>query len=205
MLRGTRIQNAAPFNEVVAICRNVAKEFGFEELIIPSIWEQATFVEKAGEEILDQMYAFGDKAGRPICLIPEVTAVIQQEWREHWCKEKKRPYKICYLSRCYRYERPQEGRYREFWQFGFEILGSSDNDMSSPFIKTVLLSLLEKIGIKYEFKDSVKRGLSYYVGNGFEAVCEELGAQKQIAGGGSYNEGCGFALGLDRVLLAMEK
>jgi histidyl-tRNA synthetase len=66
-----------------------------------------------------------------------------------------------------------------------------------------LCSLLERLGIKFEFCDNVKRGLAYYVEGGFEALCPRLGAQKQIAGGGRYAEGVGWAIGLDRLLLAM--
>jgi histidyl-tRNA synthetase len=62
--------------------------------------------------------------------------------------------------------------------------------------------LLQKTGLDYKVNDQVKRGLSYYVEDGFEAECESLGAQKQIAGGGRYADGIGFAFGIDRVLLA---
>ena len=57
------------------------------------------------------MYAFDDKAGRPICLIPEVTGPLQEMWRESWSKLRK-PKRIFYVTRCYRYEKPQLGRYR---------------------------------------------------------------------------------------------
>lgn len=200
MLRGTRIiEDATGFNRIVSICRAIATNHGYTEMIIPSIWEQQPFIEKAGNEILDQMYAFPDKKGRGICLIPEVTAIIQQIWNERWSKEKPKPYRVCYLSRCYRYERPQAGRYREFWQFGCESLGGTEDT------STVLCLMLNAIGVKYEFLPSVKRGLDYYTANGFEAVCESLGAQKQIAGGGSYANGNGFAIGIDRVLMAIEQ
>lgn len=51
----------------------------------------------------------------------------------------------------------------------------------------------------------MKRGLTYYVDDGFEAECEKLGAQKQIAGGGRYAEGIGWAIGVDRLLLATKQ
>lgn len=55
-----------------------------------------------------------------------------------------------------------------------------------------------------EIKSNVQRGLSYYVGDGFEAEASWLGAQKQVAGGGSYTEGVGWAIGLDRLDLARQ-
>ena len=58
---------------------------------------------------------------------------------------------------------------------------------------------------EYEMHNSVKRGLDYYIGDGFEATCDKLGAQKQIAGGGAYEGGQGFAIGLDRLCLALKQ
>lgn len=96
---------------------------GYEEVIVPSIWEQRTFIEKADPEIIGQMWAFDDKGGRPV-LIPEVTGLVQELWRDDWSKRMKNR-RIFYTSRCYRYERPQAGRYREFTQFGIELLGDA--------------------------------------------------------------------------------
>lgn len=176
---------------------------GYEELIVPAIWGQSTFVEKAGPEILNQMYIFGDKKDRPICLIPEVTGPIQEMWRETWQRTEKQPMRIFYIQRCYRYERPQMGRYREFTQAGIEILGGniSENEKEA---REILCQCLNQFKVQYEFKSSVKRGLSYYTDMGFEVEVASLGAQKQIAGGGKYQEGVGWAIGVDRLLLALE-
>ena len=69
--------------------------------------------------------------------------------------------------------------------------------------KALLVKALDALGVEYTFSDAVKRGLSYYVEGGFEAECSKLGAQKQIAGGGRYAEGVGWAIGVDRVMLAL--
>ena len=174
---------------------------GFEEVIIPSIVEQKIFVDKAGPEVLGQMYTFPDKKGREICLVPEVTAIIQKEWRDAWCKYMPRPMKIFYIQRCYRYERPQKGRYREFTQAGVEILGGKSPEDKNEAIES-LLACLDLFGINYELNESVERGLSYYVEDGFEVEVKSLGAQKQIAGGGRYDEGIGWAIGVDRLILS---
>ena len=158
-------------------------------------------MKKAGEEILGQMYAFEDKKGRPICLIPEVTAIIQELYKSDWEKTRPKPLRLFYVSRCYRYERPQAGRYREFWQFGVELLGNKQGDAAE--IKDILRGCLDLFPtVEYNLRDSVRRGLDYYVEDGFEVECPCLGAQKQIAGGGRYDCGIGFAIGLDRLLLA---
>jgi histidyl-tRNA synthetase len=207
MLRGTRIIESAEarlFSDTIAKFKDVMYRAGYGEVIIPTVWEQETFTEKAGKEILDQMYTFQDKKQRDICLIPEVTAIIQKQYKEQWCRNKPKPHKIFYVSRCYRYERPQAGRYREFWQFGVELLGGKSPDDSSEVL-CILQTLLDTAGVKYEVKSSVKRGLDYYIEDGFEAECSVLGAQKQIAGGGRYDCGIGFAIGLDRLILSMEK
>lgn len=148
------------------------------------------------------MYAFKDKGDRSICLIPEATAIIQQLYKEDWSKARPKPIRVFYISRCYRYDRPQLGRYREFTQCGVELLGGKNPDDATE-VKDVLKGSLECLGINdYKFNDSVKRGLNYYVEDGFEAEIERLGAQKQVAGGGRYDGGIGFALGVDRLLLS---
>lgn len=146
------------------------------------------------------MWAFQDKGGRDVCLIPEATGLVQELWRDQWSKTRK-SMKLFYISRCYRYERPQAGRYREFTQFGVEILGSQNSNEREELIE-LLRVCMDSQGVKYQLNDAVKRGLSYYVEDGFEIECEQLGAQKQVAGGGAYAEGIGWAIGVDRLLLA---
>lgn len=173
----------------------------YEEIIVPSLWEQQTFKDKAGPEILNQMWSFQDKGGRDVCLIPEVTGVIQELYRNEWEKARPKPIRLFYVSRCYRYDRPQLGRYREFTQIGVECLGGKDNKQE---VIDLLTGCLDLFKIDYKLVPLVKRGLAYYLEEGFEVECEKLGAQKQIAGGGKYAEGIGWAIGLDRLLLARD-
>jgi histidyl-tRNA synthetase len=175
---------------------------GYEEVIVPSIWEQRPFVEKGGREIVSQMYAFDDKKGRAICLVPEITALIQETWRKEWQKRASGPRRVFYAARCFRYERPQKGRYREFTQVGVELLGGVAPEDRRE-VEALLRSVLDRVGVRYDFDEAVVRGLGYYLDEGFEASCGALGAQKQIAGGGRYAEGVGFAIGVDRLLLAL--
>jgi histidyl-tRNA synthetase len=170
---------------------------------VPALWEQQTFIDKGGPEIVQQMYAFSDKKQRPICLVPEVTGMVQEAWRNDWSKRGTGARRIFYVARCYRYERPQRGRYREFTQVGVELLnGSAPSDRRE--VEELLCRLLDSTKVAYAFDGNVKRGLGYYVEDGFEARSPQLGAQQQIAGGGRYAEGVGWALGLDRLLLALE-
>lgn len=176
-------------------------EANYDEIVVPEIWGQETFIKKAGPEIVNQLWAFKDKGGRPVTLIPEVTGIIQEQYRKTWEKSLPKPIRLFYVNRCYRYERPQAGRYREFTQFGIELLGGkAPNDIQE--VKDLLIKVFDEVGVDYKFVDSVKRGLTYYVEDGFEVECAKLGAQKQIAGGGRYAEGIGWAIGIDRLLLA---
>ncbi|NBI49899.1 ATP phosphoribosyltransferase regulatory subunit [Burkholderia sp. ISTR5] len=177
-------------------------EAGAEEAIVPALWSQDTFIEKAGgSEIIEQMWAFPDKKGRPCCLIPEATALFQERSRELLAGRPER--RFFYVARCYRYERPQAGRYREFTQLGFECLGT-DLERASAYSQEMAVGFLDSLGLRYELDRAARRGISYYLnGQGFEIRCRELGAQQQIAGGGAYREGAGFGIGIERLLLAM--
>jgi histidyl-tRNA synthetase len=70
-------------------------------------------------------------------------------------------------------------------------------------VTQLLRQVLDLFPIRYELKEGVQRGLSYYVEEGFEAEVSGLGAQTQAAGGGRYREGVGWAIGLDRLLLCL--
>jgi len=177
-------------------------EAGFQELIVPALASQDVFVKKAGPEVLGQMYTFPDKGGRPLCLVPEITGVVQDLWNEGFFSQLPKPIRLFYVSRCWRYERPQAGRYREFTQVGVEILGARDDQRTGCI--DLLRKCLDAVGLQgYVINDAVKRGLAYYLEDGFEVEFAALGAQKQIAGGGKYAEGIGWAIGLERLLLAL--
>ena len=176
------------------LCETVFIDAGLDEIIVPAIAEQSIFDGKVGPENAAMMWRFEDKGGRKVCLVPEVTGLLQQRYRETGRSEG-----VFYVQRCYRYERPQRGRYREFTQVGVELLGSQDTDRAFEIMR----SCFDWIGVEPDYNRSARRGLSYYTGDGFEASIEALGAQKQVAGGGAYPEGVGFAIGVDRLLLAM--
>jgi|TARA_Y100000588_G_scaffold112523_1_gene123398 histidyl-tRNA synthetase len=180
---------------------------GFNEIIIPSIWDFETFSKKTGEELKKQMWVFNNNDKKECCLIPEVTGILQEQFRNNWFFEyKKKPLKLFYVNRCYRYEKPQKGRYREFTQLGIEILGGRDRDLYTKESKELLISILNEFkDLEYDYNDTVTRGLGYYLEDGFEVECQNLGAQKQIAGGGKYEEGVGWAIGIDRLILALQK
>lgn len=174
-----------------------AEAAGFEEVVLPSIEPASIYVEKAGVEILNQMYTFPDKGGRELCLRPEGTATCQL--MADTVFKSRRDVRLWYIATCWRYERPQAGRYREFTQFGVEVLNPRTE--TRPELVSLATRMVAEFTPDYVVADAVKRGLAYYVGDGFEISCPSLGAQKQVCGGGSYKQGCGFALGVDRLML----
>jgi len=152
------------------------------------------------------MYFFKDKGNRDICLIPEATAIIQKLYNDSLSKNMKRPIQLFYEQKCYRYEKPQEGRYREFTQFGIEILGNIEGDKDTAIrLLKECISIFGELDKDFFFKENIKRGLNYYIEDGFEIECPYLGAQKQVAGGGRYKEGIGWAIGIDRLIIAKNK
>lgn len=180
---------------------------GHEEIHMPIIQYQSTFTGKVGTENRHLMFNFVDKADRNICLAPEYTAVIQPLAQSTFKHEKNK--KLFYIQECFRGEKPQAGRYRQFTQLGVEVLNPTE-DHTFWVVKYAMTLIHLCLGYSTTINDfevnlDVTRGLDYYTaGKGFEITCGKLGAQKQICGGGSYVGGIGFAIGIDRLLLLTE-
>lgn len=196
--RGTRIllgnEKRSLINKMIEILINE----GFEEIAIPIIQYEEIFNGKVGGENLNMMFKLEDQANRKLVLAPEYTAVVQQLSKETFKYQK--DIKLFYIQECFRGERPSLGRYRQFTQFGIEILNPKIIDLD--YVINLSESLIKLVTQNYIVNQDVTRGLDYYVDQkGFEIVCEKLETAKQICGGGSYEGGIGCALGLDRILL----
>ena len=302
--------------------RRIFEGYGYQEIKTPLFEELSLFTTKSGEEIVDQLYNFKDKSDRDLTLRPEITAPVARLYLNELEKPAVKPIKLYYYGSCFRYERPQKGRFRQFWQFGCELIGAKtpqgeaevialcsdaiqslgittadvninhlgiirglfrhfdistetqreimvvidkgDKDLlieslsgDEPVIDNdelnqILLKLIDLVGDKsiigeveeliapydepkdalnelkeliellesfkvenYTLNLGVARGLDYYTGIVFEIYVPELGAQKQICGGGSYSlvkvfggqevESTGFSLGFDRLMNAIEE
>lgn len=199
--RGTRIITGDEAKERRVILNgliSIAEKYGFDEITLPSIEPTDIYIDKAGKEILNQMYVFKDKKDRDLCLRPEGTATIQVIADKFW--RDKKDVKLWYFEKFWRYERPQKGRYREFYQFGMEVINPSIESIKDELIE-ISREMIELKCDDYIITDNVKRGLDYYVEDGFEISVDRLGAQKQICGGGKYKEGIGYAIGFDRLML----
>lgn len=199
LARGMRLltgEDAAVRRRVLDACRDAVERWGHAtEVVLPTIEPRWIYEDRAGEEVLGQMYLLEDRKGRPLCLRPEGTAT---------CQLTLPPGNYWYEARCFRYERPQAGRYREFTQFGFEIIGDTHMSMSGLILRAGLMIRAAGYSGDLIVNKNVSRGLAYYTGGkGFEILIPSLGAQKQVVGGGPYEGGCGFAIGVDRLALAI--
>src|SRR5437870_4930007 len=291
----------------------LAESFGFREVSTPAFESLDLFTAKSGPGIVKELYAFKDQGGRDLALRPEFTASILRFYVSS-LRSRPKPLKVYMTGNAFRYEEPQKGRYREFYQLNAEIIGGASlpsdaealalaigtmraiglkqvkarignigilrsflpfppddqgvvlhsldkrnfpmldaelarlgrEDLSTPLRKLVELSgdasvlndagkvlgdtakegldylrdlagLLDEYGISrsdYEFDMGVVRGLDYYTGMVFEIDSPNLGAEKQVGGGGAYRLAevfggepiaqTGFALGLDRLAMAAE-
>lgn len=201
-VKGTRIltgDEAKLRRFIINTLIDTGEQLGYEEILLPSIEPTEIYTDRVGSEIVSQMYTFEDKKGRNICLRPEGTATVQLI-QEKLCGKK--DVKFFYETKCWRYERPQAGRYREFTQFGYEWLNPSNPAQARSQLILTAKNILELLRVDYTINSSAKRGLSYYTEDGFEASAESLGAQKQVLGGGAYENGVGMAFGVDRLMLA---
>ena len=126
--------------------RHTARTFGFREVETPIFEDAELFILRSGPNVLKELYAFEDKGGRQIALRPEMTAPVVRMFVNNMSNEPK-PIKVFYFGQCFRYERPQSGRYREFFQFGAEIIGSATPETDAEAI-ALAYAMIGQIGVK---------------------------------------------------------
>ncbi|KCZ72120.1 histidyl-tRNA synthetase [Candidatus Methanoperedens nitroreducens] len=126
--------------------REVAIRWGYGEIKTPTFEHIELFTIKSGEGILGEIYNFKDKGGREITLRPELTAPVVRMYIEELQRSPK-PLKFYYFDNCFRYERPQKGRFREFFQFGIEIIGSARPESDAEVI-ALSVEMLNSVGVR---------------------------------------------------------
>jgi len=131
------------------ILRTKASVHGFREIQTPIFEEAELFILRSGPNILNELYAFKDKGDRDIALRPEMTAPSIRLFVNNMSNDPK-PIKVFYFGQCFRYERPQSGRYREFFQFGAEIIGSATPETDAEVISAAI-AMIKGLKLK-EFK-----------------------------------------------------
>ena len=135
---------------IEATVLDIASKFGYKEIRTPVFEHTELFQRGVGDTtdvVQKEMYTFDDKGGRSITLRPEGTAGAVRSYLENGLCNEALPQKVCYLISCYRYEKPQAGRLREFHQFGVECFGSA-SPLADAEIIALAKSLFDTLGVK---------------------------------------------------------
>lgn len=147
--RGTRDFSPDEMNKrnyVENSMRATFEKYGYKEIETPVMEYLELFTKKSGETIIDEIYTFKDKGGRELSLRPELTAPVIRFYIDK-LQMKPKPLKLFYFGKCYRYDRPQKGRYREFKQAGCEIIGTNKPEAFAELI-SMSYNILRNIGVK---------------------------------------------------------
>lgn len=129
----------------------LSSKYGFKETRFPTFENTALFARGVGDTtdvVQKEMYTFMDKGDRSITLRPEGTASTVRSILEHGLLNAPMPLKVNYLISCFRYEKPQAGRYREFKQFGAEVFGSQ-----SPAVDAELICFINEVFTMFKIED----------------------------------------------------
>ena len=125
--RGTRDFGPAEMARRTALerlCDEQAARHGFLRVATPTFESLDLFTAKSGDAVVGELYAFEDKGGRPLTLRPELTAPVMRMVANEM-RSVPKPMRLAYYGSCFRYEEFKTARYREFWQYGCEIVGAS--------------------------------------------------------------------------------
>lgn len=134
--RGTRDFGPAEMakrRKVEQAMRDACARFGFGEVVTPAFEHSELFTLRSGQSIVDEMYVFRDKGDREMALRPEITASVIRFYVNEMSMFPK-PLKLYYVGNCFRYENPQSGRYREFFQLGAELIGTKTPETDAEVI-----------------------------------------------------------------------
>lgn len=137
------------WQRVESVFRDTARRFGYREIRLPVFEETELFARGIGDStdvVRKEMYTFTDRKGRTLTLRPEGTAGVVRSFIEHNMGRGARLTKLYYFCPMFRYERPQAGRYRQFWQWGLEAIGSMSPAVDAEIIH-FSVSLFERLGL----------------------------------------------------------
>ena len=162
-----------------------ARLFGFSEIRVPVFEHTEVFKRSVGDTtdvVQKEMYTFDDKGGRSITLRPELTAGVIRSVLENGLTNGPLPLKVCYIGGCYRYEKPQAGRLREFHQFGVECVGAKSPNADAEVI-ALAKQVLDNIGIQKisleinsigcpECRKNYQSALKQYFKNNIDTLCD---------------------------------
>jgi histidyl-tRNA synthetase len=152
-VKGTRDilpEEAVWWRKVEGIVRKNMGQYNFQEVRFPTFESTNLFRKSTGEStdiVRKEMFTFEDMGGRSLTLKPEGTPSVVRMFLQHGFFNKGALQKFYYIERMFRQERPQKGRYREFRQFGAEVIGSSSAETDVELVKSAL-DIFNEVGIK---------------------------------------------------------
>ncbi len=142
-------KDSGRWQAVENMIRELCAQYGFKEIRTPVFEHTEVFARGVGETtdiVNKEMYTFEDKGGRSVTLRPEGTAGIVRSFVENGLFNEALPAKLYYLIQCFRYEKPQKGRLREFHQFGIEMFGAPD-PIADATVISMPYRLFQKVGL----------------------------------------------------------
>ena len=147
--RGTRDFGPAEMGRRLAferMCDEVASCYGFQRVATPTFERLELFTAKSGTSVVDQLYAFKDRSDRDLTLRPELTAPVMRMLAEQKGQIPK-PARYSYFGSCFRYEESKRGRYREFWQYGCEVIGAP-SPLTEAEVVAFACAIVEAAGLE---------------------------------------------------------
>lgn len=176
---------AYKWNYIADKLRKISEEYGIREIRTPMFEATELFERGVGETtdvVQKEMYTFEDKGGRSITLKPEGTAPAVRAFIEHSLYADAQPTKMFYFTDCFRYEKMQKGRLRQFHQYGIEVFGSQEASIDAEIISLVMRSL-DEFGIKGislninslgcpSCREKYNEALKEYLKSNYDDLCE---------------------------------
>lgn len=127
----------AVWDKAEQVAQSLARAYGFGRIRLPVLEQTGLFERSIGKDtdiVEKEMFTFTDQGGVKMTLRPEGTASVVRAYVEHGMVSQSQPVKLWYFEPMFRHERPQAGRYRQFWQVGFEAIGSNDPIVDAQII-----------------------------------------------------------------------
>jgi histidyl-tRNA synthetase len=177
--------------------QDVLERWGYREVATPTFEHLELFTIKSGASVVEEIYSFTDKGGRALALRPELTAPVMRMYVSE-LQNSPKPQRLWYFGNCFRYERPQKGRFREFWQMGCELIGGAKPDSEAEAIALadrmlasvgvggfihvgylgLIRTMLSKIGA--EHRSSVMRMIDKKERSALAALLEDIDGQRVV-------------------------
>ena len=140
----------ARWTQVTSAFEETSRRYGYRAITTPT-FEHAELIQRTSGEGSDivqkEIYVFEDRSGRALALRPEATAPVARAYLEHGLHRQPQPVKTYLVGQMFRYDRPQRGRYREFWQLNVEAIGSDDPALDAEVIR-LYDDLLGRLGVR---------------------------------------------------------